>query len=634
MNRFYILRNSALFILSFLFVFNTYGQNRALNGIGNNPLHPTWGAVGTSQLDAVPIGFTDGISTPSGIDRPNPRIISNNIFNQDGLLMDQNRLSDYAWVWGQFIDHDITLVVDNPAESHNIVIPMGDVYFDPAHTGTKEMHLSRSMYTPGSGTSTENHRKFPNGITSFIDASTVYGSDLQRANWLRTLSGGKLKTSSGNMLPYNTTTGQIDGDIDPFAPEMAMANPYATNWFIAGDVRANENVLLTSMHTIFMREHNRICEELVDRYPTWLDENIYQMARKMVGAQIQSIVYNEWLPTLGIDLPGYSGYNLNVDPGIMNVFSAAAYRYGHTVISSDIIRLQKNGDIIPQGNIKLRDAYFQPDVLVSGGGVDPLLRGMATQVEQDFDTKMIGDLRNFLFGAPGSGGLDLAAMNIQRGRDRGLPDYNTVRRAFDLPKVESFEKLTSDPFLNNLFRNTYQDIDNIDPWVGFLSEDHMEYSLFGETVMKIVGQQFLNLRDGDRYFYQRDPFISSTNLEFIQSSSLAKIIMRNSEVVALQPNVFLAEDMSVAVSDIEIPSSFDVSPNPSNGDFLITSEYGNEIIKVMVYNSAGRIIATQENPNGKNEVAVSLSRANVSPGLFIVVVQGKQGIQSKKVIIN
>jgi len=144
------------------------------------------------------------------------------IFNQNGLRKDPNELSDFAWVWGQFIDHDITLIPETHTEPMNIPVPSGDSYFDPEGTGSVVIAMNRSYYDPKSGTDPENPRAFPNHITAFIDASAVYGSDTLRANWLRTFQGGKLKMSSGNLLPYNTISGEYNGEIDPDAPEPMM----------------------------------------------------------------------------------------------------------------------------------------------------------------------------------------------------------------------------------------------------------------------------------------------------------------------------------------------------------------------------------------------------------------------------
>jgi hypothetical protein len=565
-------RNLLATLIFFSIYSFVYGQEyRSIDGSNNNPYHPEWGAVGTNQLHYGTIGFKDGISIPGGTDRPNPRSISNAIFSQNGLLPDAMGLSDYAWVWGQFIDHDITLVVDHPTEKMDIAVPAGDEYFDPQGTGAVTIGMHRSYYDPFTGSSKSNPRAYPNGITSFIDASGVYGSDAKKAAWLRTFENGKLKMSSGQLLPFNTYNGEFWDDIDPDAPSMAMPFPYVQKLFVAGDIRANENPLLTSVHTLFVREHNRLCDILRFENPSWNDEEIYQRARKIVGAIIQAIVYEEWLPTMGVHYEDYAGYDPEVNPGMMNVFTAAAYRYGHTVINSEIIRMENNGNIIQEGNIFLKDAFFNPSVVYQGGGLEPLFKGMGTQIEQEFDCKMIDDLRNFLFGPPGAGGLDLASLNINRGRDRGLPDYNTVRTDFGLSPITSFRDLTPNPWLNSLFESTYGDINNIDPWVGILAEDHMPNALFGETVMEIMIRQFMALRDGDRFFYKNDADFSWYEIEEIRKTTLADVIERNTNTKGLQDNVFLAQPhVSTALSNLDAhPFDMQLYPNPTIGDFSL-----------------------------------------------------------------
>ena len=571
-----------------------YGQvYRNIDGSNNNLNHPEWGAVGTNQLHFGTIGFEDGISQPAGQDRPNPRHISNLIFDQEGLLPDAMGLSDYAWVWGQFIDHDITLVVDHPSESMDITVPAGDPFFDPQGTGQVVIGMHRSNYDFSTGNSPSNPRAFPNGITAFIDASNVYGSDAHRAAWLRTFENGKLKTSSGQLLPYNTLNGEFWDEIDPNAPEMAMPMPFVKKWFVAGDVRANENPLLLSVHTLFVREHNRLCDLIRFENATWTDEDIYQRARKIVGAMIQAIVYEEWLPTMGVHMAPYQGYDKTVNPGMMNVFTAAAYRYGHTVINSEILRMDNNGHTIQEGNILLRDAFFNPSVVYQGGGLEPLFKGMSTHVEQEFDCKMIDDLRNFLFGPPGAGGLDLASLNINRGRDRGLPDYNTVRTDFGLEPITRFMDLTQNPWLNSLLETVYGDINNIDPWVGVLAEDHMANTLFGETVMEIMIRQFQALRDGDRFFYKNDPDFTWIEIEEIRRTTLAEVIRRNTATAGLQDNVFLAQPhTSTHADDLTAhPFALNLYPNPSTGHFSISAEVSSvESGLVVITDHLGRIV--------------------------------------------
>src|SRR5207248_4279147 len=136
---------------------------------------------------------------------------------------------------------------------------------------------------------------------------------------LRTHNGGKLKTSPGNLLPLNNSTYFPNGTL-PMANDAHIVSD--TQLFAAGDVRANENIELTAMQTLFVREHNRIAAQLKAARPLWGDEQLYQQARRTVIAELQVIAYTEWLPSLlGPNaLPGYTGYKPNVNPAIANEF--------------------------------------------------------------------------------------------------------------------------------------------------------------------------------------------------------------------------------------------------------------------------------------------------------------------------
>ncbi|MCB0585070.1 MAG: hypothetical protein KDD06_07090 [Phaeodactylibacter sp.] len=511
---------------------------RTIDGSQNNLGHPDWGAAGTNLLFFTPVGYENLIDEPAGPNRPNPREISNRLFSQSGLLNDPMNLSDFCWVWGQFIDHDIGLTPDG-SEDASIPVPEGDDWFDPFNTGQMMIPMKRNIYDPNTGTNALNPRRHPNMITSFIDGSGVYGSEEERANWLRTFSGGKLKTSSGNLPPFNTYNGEYDTPIDPNAPHMDNPVGISDKFFVAGDARANENPLLLSFHTTFLREHNRLCDELAGLHPDWTDEELYQHARKIVGALIQSVVFNEWLPTMGVNLPAYQGYDSAVNPQLMNVFSGAAFRMGHTLLNGQLMRVDNDGNVLSQGNMMLRDAFFNP-FPVMDMGIEPFIKGMAIQPQQSFDAKVIDDVRNFLFGPPGAGGLDLASININRGRERGLVDYNRIRQAFGLSRYSFFQQINSNQSVYLPMVSMYGDINNVDPWVGMLAEERMPGALFGPTVMKIMQVQFAALRDGDRFFYENDPVLSNEEKTMIRNTSLHDIIMRNTGITLMQDKVFEA----------------------------------------------------------------------------------------------
>lgn len=605
--------------------------NRTIDGTLNNPHNSNWGAAETRFAMHTPIAYEDGFSTPGGIDRPNARFISNEIFTQLESKEDPHFLSAYTWAWGQFIDHDITLSRGNN-ELLEIEIPAFDAYFDPQGTGTQKFVMHRSEFDERTGTDPTNPRVHINGITAFIDGSAVYGSDDRHAAWLRTFQHGKLKTSEGNLLPYNTVSGERDDEVDPNAPHMEMPFAWVDRHFVAGDVRANENPFLTGIHTIFVREHNRLCDEILSDHPDWTDELVYQRARKIVGALIQSVVYEEWLPTLGMVVPRYKGYNATVDPAIMNVFATAAYRYGHTTINSTLKRMDDHGNPMPGGDLELRRAFFNPDAINEVGGIEAYLAGMSFVVQQDFDCHVVDELRNFLFGAPGSGGLDLVSLNIARGRERGLADYNTIRKSFGLDVVETFANVSSDPRLNQKFATVYGDVSKIDPWVGMLAEEHLEGSLFGSTVMTIIEQQFMGLRDGDRFYYEVDPVLTSFEKEEIKNTRLSDIIRRNTGMSIIQDEIFIAQSVSTAVAEVDNRSlDFNVFPNPTVDKVQVQLSSGVERSlddwKVEIYDLQGRSLFATYERGDVDQLSIDLD-GYLSAGQYLMMVsKGKlQGI--------
>ncbi|MEZ5449311.1 MAG: peroxidase family protein [Thiolinea sp.] len=299
------------------------------------------------------------------------------------------------------------------------------------------------------------------------------------------------------------------------------------------------------MHTLWVREHNRIADELGAKHPDWGDEQIFQEARKQVVAELQAITYNEFLPNLlGDDaLSRYKGYDPEQNPQMSTAFSTAAYRFGHTMLSPTLLRLDENGQEIPEGNLSLREAFFQPDQ-VHTGGIDSIFRGFAAQTAQAVDPMIVDDVRNFLFGAPGSGGLDLASLNIQRGRDHGLPGYNDVREQLGLSRIESFDDPIWKEGVGERLAMVYEHPDDVDLWVAGLAENSVGDSLLGETSSTILTAQFEALRNGDRFWYENQ--FSGKELQDLNRLSLADIIRRNTDVVNIQDHVMLASNVHLA----------------------------------------------------------------------------------------
>lgn len=513
---------------------------RSYDGTGNNLTNTTWGSAGADLLRTAPAEYGDGISTPAGSDRASARLISDLVAAQDGDIVNNRDLSAFIYAWGQFLDHDIDQTVSGtPNEALPVSVPTGDPWFDPSSTGTQTIPLTRSLFDSATGTSTSNPRQQINSITAFIDGSQIYGSDATRAMALRTLTGGHLKTSDGNLMPYNSA-GLINDN--------PLGAP-AASLFLAGDTRANENIELTAMQTLFVREHNRLADKLAAAHPTWNDEQIYQQARRLVIGELQAITYNEFLPALlGKALPAYSGYKPNVNPGIANEFSTAAFRLGHSLLGDDVEFFDNTGQETHDPTA-LRDDFFNPQ-LVGETGIDPILKYLASDRAQELDNHVVDEVRNFLFGAPGQGGLDLASLNIQRGRDHGLADYNTTRVAYGLPAVTSFAQISSNPETQAALKQAYGNVNNIDLWVGGLAEDHVRGGSVGPLFSRILTDQFTRLRDGDRFWYQRD--LTGADLQFVQGTKLSDIIRRNTTTTNLQDNVFFFHTTVTGVAFLDL----------------------------------------------------------------------------------
>lgn len=527
--------------------FDLPDEFRSIDGSGNNAAHPEWGMAGQVFLRMASSDYADGANAPAGADRPSARAISNAVaVLPPNARLNRRGASDMLWEWGQFIDHDITETTTAvPEEAFDIVVPLGDPSFDPNGTGAATIGLNRSTHAAVDGV-----RQQVNSLSSFIDGSNVYGSDAARASGLRALDGtGRMRTSTsdhGDLLPLNTT---------------GLENiPPGPDFFVAGDVRANEQPGLLVFHTLFVREHNHWADTFRQSNPDATDDEIYEFARMMVIAELQAITYREWLPILvgPRALRPYRGYKPEVNPSISNEFAAAAYRFGHSLISSSIVLVEADGSPSAISPLGLKDAFFNPSI-VAENGIDSLLRGMTRQRCQELDEWVVDDVRNFLFGAPGSGGLDLAALNIQRGRDHGLPSFNAMRAAVKLRPAKRFQDINPSRVVVGELTAAYSDPDQVDLWVGGLSERKQPGSMLGLTFHRIVVDQFTRLRDGDRFWYQS--YLPKDLVRLVEQQSLVRIIERNTAVAAreLPRNVWIAPPPPKAGGSQPPP------PSPSGG---------------------------------------------------------------------
>ncbi len=599
---------------------------RTIEGTCNNIRNATtmeWGATDIRFRRTVPpeYGSENLLNALGGESRKSPREISNIVADQPAIIFSETGLSALVYNWGQFIDHDFALTPENEEESANIPLPDNEPLF------TDSIHFLRSEYV----TDVNLPREQVNILTAWIDGSMVYGSEIERADWLRTFEEGKLKVSEGNLLPFNTTDGEYESEIDTLAPTMAGADENGKMW-VAGDFRAGEQVGLTSLHTLFVREHNRICDELISN--GLIDDNeIYQEARKKLIAIIQKITYTDFLPALGVDIDEYEEYDDRLDPSITNVFTTAAWRIGHTMVV-DSVRMFDN-DCQPAGDtiVSLIEAFFNPSI-IREYDIDYFLRGLSIETQYEIDPYIVDELRDFLFSSPQSpvtAGLDLAAANIQRGRDHGLSDYNSYREFYTGSRASSFDEIsTNQTFVANLVEAYDGDIDNIDPWIGMVSEDRVPGTSFGVTMLEILKESFGNLRDADRFWYQR--YLGDADQEEVDNTTLKDIIERNTNLSDLQEDVFFSDVscLSTSTQDLKNDILFNISPNPVvSGTLNINLDLkGSELDRMRVISSDGKQIYFS------NSFQSEINTQQYISGTYYIIIETTHGKFAKKFFVN
>ena len=488
---------------------------RTIDGTGNNLLHPSWDAAGTDMVRLGPANFAAG-TTDGLVNGPNPRSVSDIVVAGNGDADNPEGLSGMMYAWGQFIDHDLDLVGSGSIDI-SITVPAGDANLPAGST----IALTRATTDPANGLAV-------NSITGWLDGSMVYGSDAITAASLRT-ADGHMKTSAGNNLPV------VNGMV------------------AAGDVRAAENPDLTALQTLFVREHNRWVDKLAAQHPDWSGDQLYNMAKAITTAEIAHITYNEFLPHLlgkGA-IAAYRGYDASVNPTISEEFAGAAYRFGHSIVSDNIAAIDNAGNTTSSAS--LADSFFEPASIFAQTGADGLLRHLSADLSQADDVYIIDSLRNFLVDPPD--GTDLAAINIQRGRDLGLGTLNETRVALGLKPYTSFDQITSDKTVAANLQTAYGSVDAIDLWTGGLAEDHVNGGFVGSTFQAIIAQQFTALRDGDRFWYQNQGFDPAT-LAQINATTLSSIITRDTDTTAMQADAFVYTQRhasNVAATDPSAP---------------------------------------------------------------------------------
>lgn len=443
-----------------------------LDGTGNNQGRPNLGAAGAPLQRIGDANYADGIGAP--VTGPTPRFVSNRIFNDvNQNLSSQHTLSRFVDAWGQFVGMDISLT-DIGRERLNIPFNAND----PLESFTDNdgvIPFMRSTVAKGTGMTTP--RQQINDQTSFLDMSQLYGTSTARLKFLRAGTNGALLSLPGGQLPRRDAKGNAAAAPAVQVAGRLLATPNRA--VVAGDPRVNQMVDVQALVTLFAREHNRIVAQLPD---TLSNEQKFQVARRVVIGEEQYITYNEFLPSLGVTLPPYQGYNPNINPDAFNEFATFGFSmdsmvHGALDVTADAnrysaqqmaqfknegIQVQKTGTAQPAQvvlRVPLNLAEYNPGLLTQIQ-LGPLLQSL-DEPQNLNDEQIDNQMRSVLYQVPVRGAanclfdgpqlpkcfknvLDDGAVTVQRARDNGLPSYNGLRQALGLAPRQNFTAVTGE----------------------------------------------------------------------------------------------------------------------------------------------------------------------------------------------
>ncbi|XP_077300740.1 peroxidasin homolog cardinal [Arctopsyche grandis] len=543
---------------------------RAINGTCNNKQHPLkWGVAFVPFRRAIPPSYADGVSSPrvasDGSNLPSARQVSIQVHRPE--YREDPEFTVVLAVWGQFLDHDITATALSQGAnggaiscceifesagllSHPECFPVklepGDPNYDKYNVTC--MEFVRSAPAPSC---TLGPREQLNQASAYIDGSTVYGPYDNLTISLRSFEDGQLKmmtTPDGREL--------LPASHDPNdGCNEAKMNALGKYCFLSGDIRANENLHLTTMHLLWARQHNRLARSLHKLNPSWNDEALFQESRRILGAQMQHITYNEFLPVLmGSQLMErlelspksegyYSGYNASLEPNIANNFAASAFRFAHTLLPT-LMKVANSQSNMPE-YVHLHKMLFNPYSLYNQGGLDNAIKGAMQTDMQRVDAYFTPELTSHLFKRDNLTtsekkvspcGLDLVSLNIQRGRDHGLPSYPAWREYCGFQRPTSFEDLNGviDPASLYRISSIYKSIDDVDLYTAALSEIPIQGRVLGPTITCLLVDQFTRLKRGDRFWYEtseKPQAFTKKQLNEIRKTTLAGIICRNGDAL-------------------------------------------------------------------------------------------------------
>lgn len=608
----------------FLLVFRVYCQTEddpelhPLDGWYNNLINPEWGAVDTHIIRKSKVAYADGVYHMAGPKRPNPFEISTAALRGKMGFGSQRGRNAMLTFFGQQVVEEIMDAQRPgcPREFENIDVPKGHDLYDREGKGNVQLPFQRSRYDARTGYSPNNPRQQINEITPYLDGQLMYGPAKAWTDAIREFKGGRLRALNDKPFPIQDSLPVANNIRLPFANP---PNPRGTTretrlkgvrrFWRLGNPRGFENPFLLAFGVLWFRWHNYWANKTAfdngwttEADLVKFDERIFNKARKIVVGSYQKMVFYDWLPrwieiksdkktffNITEEIP-YKGYDPTIHPGITHEFQTSAMRFGHTLVTPGLWRRgaatsssqcpwrSSKINIVGAPNevhaVRLCNAYWNSQESVEED-VDALFRGMASTLSEREDHIMVADLAGDVFGPLEFSRRDLGAINIQRARDHGLPDYQEVREAFGLPRLTSYEQMHTGNIPENLqairqLKNLYRRYslnttspEDVDLFVGGLIETTFDGP--GPLFRAITLDQFRRIRDGDRFWFEnkQNGLFNESELRMIYGITLGEVIAKVTHVRVLGQNGFDVRNAEVQ-ADVFIHKGIeDPCPQPT-----------------------------------------------------------------------
>lgn len=500
-------------------------RTRTLDGSYNDLAVPAMGTIGARFGRNVPIDRTHPEPLPDLLE-PNPRLVSRELLTRTEF-QPATIVNVLAGAWLQFEVHDWFSHGKNVEEE-----PFELELAEDDDWPERPMRIQRTR-PDASHTGDGSPPTYVTADSHWWDGSQIYGSDAAFAAALRAKEGGKLRLDPDGQLPR---------DLESLVDLTGVAG----NFWLG----------LALLHTLFTREHNAICERLAEEYPDWSDDELYDRARLINAALMAKIHTVEWTPAIiahpttryamranwyGIlgkrlgkrssnevlgGIPGSPTDHHGVPYSLTEEF-VAVYRM-HPLLPDDFtFRSLETDEVLEErtfrelGALHTRarlDELGLPNAFYSLGIAHP---GAIT----------LHNYPRFLqhFERPDGTVMDLAATDILRVRERGVPRYNEFRRLFHLKPAASFEELTDNPEWAEELRRVYGDIERVDLMIGLYAEPLPKGFGFSDTAFRVFILMASRRLKSDRFFtrdYNAETY-TQAGLDWIDESSMIDVLKRH-----------------------------------------------------------------------------------------------------------